>query len=70
MAKINVCINGTIKTIKESTIKELLDSYNLNIEEVIIELNGTIIEKNKVYTQQLTTNDSLEIIRYIGGGNN
>ena len=36
--------------------------------EIIIELNEKIIHQNMYEKQTISPNDSIEIIRYIGGG--
>jgi thiamine biosynthesis protein ThiS len=68
LGKITVQLNGKTKTIPETTIEALLVEHKLNPNMVIVELNGTIIDKKDHTTTLLGEKDTIEIIRYIGGG--
>jgi len=68
LGKITVQLNGKIKTIPKITIDALLLDYKLNPNLVIVELNGTIIQKKDHASTLLGDKDTIEIIRYIGGG--
>lgn len=70
MAKIEILLNGKKETVNHHTILELLNHFKLSVHEIIVELNGTIIERNNYENQSISNNDCIEIIRYIGGGNN
>ena len=70
MAKIEILLNGKKETVSHHTILELLNHFKLSVYEIIVELNGTIIERNNYENQSISNNDCIEIIRYIGGGNN
>lgn len=70
LGKITVQLNGEITTIPKTTIEGLLFDHKLNATMVIVELNGTIIDKKDHTTTHLAEKDIIEIIRYIGGGKN
>ena len=70
MGKITIKLNGENQPIKSSSITALLSSLQLNQNHVIVELNNTIIANNQYETTILNDNDVVEIIRYIGGGEN
>ncbi len=62
-------INGKAMEISDSTsILNLVIAGNLPEKAIIIELNGTIITRKGWECTTLKPDDSLEIIRIIGGG--
>ena len=66
---INVTINGAQTSIQSNTsIRNIIKSYSLNPNSIIVEVNETIIEKKNYNATILNENDSVELIRYIGGG--
>ena len=67
MAKIQ--LNGKVLKIQRNmTIKDLLKKYKLMENKIAIELNGTILHKNKFKTRQVKDKDKIEIVQFIGGG--
>ncbi len=65
----NIRLNGSEKTLKEfSSISALLQDLSLNPKTVVVELNTEIIQPGSYDEQTLTENDSVEIIRFVGGG--
>tara|TARA_Y100001970_G_scaffold276781_1_gene380003 strand:- start:11276 stop:11479 length:204 start_codon:yes stop_codon:yes gene_type:complete len=67
MAKIQ--LNGKVLKIQRNmTIKDLLKKYKLKENKIAIELNGTILHKNKFKTRQVKDKDKIEIVQFIGGG--
>ena len=70
MGKITINLNGEKTTIKTPSIVNLLKQLQLNESHVIIEINNQIIPKQQLSNTRLTNNDTVEIIRYIGGGKN
>jgi thiamine biosynthesis protein ThiS len=62
-------INGTESEISDNiSIQSLVSTGNLPEKAIIIELNGTIIQRKLWESTELNPGDSLEIIRIIGGG--
>lgn len=50
------------------TILELLNQLNLNPAHIAVEKNGRIIDKNDYKSEPVHQGDSLELIRFMGGG--
>ena len=62
-------INGTESEIADNlTIHSLLSARNTMGTAIIIELNGKIIDRELWENTKLNPDDSLEVIRMIGGG--
>ena len=67
MAKIQ--LNGkNLKIRMNLSIKDLLKKHRLNQEKIAIELNGTILPKQKYKKTKIKNNDKIEIVQFIGGG--
>lgn len=68
-SSILVKINGENKLIPQQTsIVELLETYKINKDRVVIELNKQIVIKEDINNITLNKNDELEIITFVGGG--
>jgi len=62
-------INGQDLTFdQELSIQNFLDTKNISINSVVVELNQSIIPSDKYPTTWLTHQDNLEILRFVGGG--
>lgn len=61
-------INGEIQELDNMNVKELLSSYDLNEDHVVIELNEVIIEKASYESTMLDQSSRIEIIAFVGGG--
>ena len=67
MAKIQ--LNGRKVSISQKlSIFDLLKKHKLDDRKVAVELNGTIINKNKYKKRIIKNNDKIEIVHFIGGG--
>jgi len=67
MAKIQ--LNGNSYEINVNTnLNELLNKLKIEKNKVAIELNGTIVEKDKYLKVILSKGDKVEIVHFIGGG--
>ena len=65
----NVTLNGEQKSIEENiTVLQLLESMNLEAKTIIVEKNEVILERDNYASELLTEGDSLELIRFMGGG--
>ena len=69
LGKINILLNGQSTTVTQGSIAELIEQKNLNPELIIVEYNNTILNKKDYSSTLIKPNDTIEIIRYIGGGN-
>jgi sulfur carrier protein len=64
----NIIINGEKTMISPgSTIEKALKEYDF-AGSYVIEINGEIIDSNNYDAHLLKENDTMEIIRFVGGG--
>ena len=65
-------INGTEKHFPASerpkTLSELLTQMNINEATIVAEIDGQIIERKNFAKTILTGGQSIELIRFVGGG--
>ncbi|HEG43750.1 MAG TPA: sulfur carrier protein ThiS [Phycisphaerales bacterium] len=65
-------INGNERQFKAgslpATIAALLDHLNLNAATVVAEIDGNIVERDKFAETKLTDGQSIELVRFVGGG--
>ena len=67
MAKIQ--LNGKkVKIQRSLSIKDLIKKYRLKENKIAIELNGTILPKDRYKNKKVKNNDKIEIVQFIGGG--
>ena len=66
---INLIVNGQNVNTKANTLDALLDELKINKENIAIEINKNIINKNHLYDYKLNDKDIIEIVNFIGGGN-
>ncbi len=66
----NIKINGETKELNDNiNIADLLKSYNIkNMNAVVVELNGKIIESSCYEGTLINDNDMLEVVSFVGGG--
>ncbi|MEI7942147.1 MAG: sulfur carrier protein ThiS [Candidatus Riflemargulisbacteria bacterium] len=65
----NIKVNGEVHSVEvEISIKGLLDVFAIKPEAVVVEHNLKIIGKELWETTILQENDSIEIVRFVGGG--
>lgn len=64
-------VNGkeiAFSELKNGTLSDLFEKFSLNPKAAAVEINGQIIEREKFAVQSLSENDTVEIIRFVGGG--
>ena len=67
--KIKITVNGKISRIKDNlSLLSYVKKLKIPIKKVAVELNEKIIDKNKLSKIKLKTNDTIEIVHFIGGG--
>lgn len=65
----HVMVNGKKETISDlTTVKEFLSLKNLDPKKVVVELNMNIVNRETFDAVMLKENDSLEVMRFVGGG--
>ena len=63
-----VKINGEELNIAGKTLAEYLATTNFDPKRIAVERNGDIVPKAKYGETILQDGDSLEIVRFVGGG--
>ena len=67
--KIKIKINGKINKIDDKTkLSDLVKNLKVPLKKVAIELNREIVDKKNLNKINLKENDTVEIVRFIGGG--
>ena len=62
-------INGQQKEFDPiSTVAELLSNLDLDPRRVVVELNEKMVRRDQIAETQLREEDSIEILRFVGGG--
>lgn len=64
-------INGQEKTFQDSlpeTISALLEHLDINAAAVVAEIDGRIVERKHFAQTRLAEGQSIEPIRFVGGG--
>lgn len=63
-------INGKYETVPTtiSTIKEIMEHYQIKNPIVIVEHNHSIIEKNAYANTKVEDGDKIELVQFVGGG--
>ncbi len=64
-----ITVNGQRREVNDgSSIQDLLSQFHLTHERVAVEKNGTIIERVNYENTLLSEGDTVEIVRFVGGG--
>ena len=65
----NIQLNGEQTVIENSlTALKLLEKNSLNPSLTVVEINAKILKPEQLTTTIINENDSIELIRFIGGG--
>jgi sulfur carrier protein len=66
---ITVTVNGKNEQVEDHTsLDHYISGKNLDPKTVVVELNMDIIPQDKLSETILQDNDTLEILRFVGGG--
>ena len=68
-SKINITVNGENISTKVNTLELLLEELKINKDNIAVEVNKNIINKNNFNSYILENKDIIEIVNFIGGGN-
>jgi thiamine biosynthesis protein ThiS len=65
-----LAVNGVVRRVPLGfTVADLLASLSLDARTVVVERNGTILrDRSSFASLELATDDSLEIVHFVGGG--
>ncbi|MCO5388094.1 sulfur carrier protein ThiS [Desulfosporosinus sp.] len=62
-------VNGTLISLNKSqTLFDFLQSQSIEINTIAVERNGEIIPRSTYQNVVLSDEDTLEIVRFVGGG--
>ena len=65
----NIFINGKVSEVKKNiNIQDILRMNNIRDENIVVEINRTIISKMYWDDTRIEENDKIEIITAVGGG--
>ena len=65
----NIFINGKVSEVKKNiNIQDILRMNNINDENIVVEINKTVISKKYWDDTRIEENDKIEIITAVGGG--
>jgi sulfur carrier protein len=63
-----VKINGKSEEIQETTVLDLLKAKNIDPHMVAVELNSTMLERDRLAATPVKEGDQVEFLFYMGGG--
>ena len=63
-----VKINGKTEEIAGGTVLDLLQAKKIEPHMVAVEVNDTVLDRNRLATTSLTDGDRVEFLFYMGGG--
>ena len=62
-------VNGSFESLEQSkTLSEYLTDRNFDTTKIAVERNGHIVPKVEYQNVNLENEDTLEIVRFVGGG--
>jgi sulfur carrier protein len=65
---VNIELNGETRSVPAGTVKELLESLEIDSKRVAVELNMEILPKADYETRTSADGDKIEIVHFVGGG--
>ncbi len=64
-----VRLNGELTTLPEEiTLRGIAELYQLEEKSIVFELNRRVIDRERYSATWLKENDTVEIVRFVGGG--
>jgi sulfur carrier protein len=64
-----IILNGKAEEVpKEIALNDFLKSKDADFDEIVVELNESVIETESYNKTILKENDRLEVLRFVGGG--
>ena len=63
-----VKINGKTEDIAGGPVLDLLQAKKIEPQMVAVEVNDTVLDRNRLATTSLTDGDRVEFLFYMGGG--
>ncbi len=69
-ASLSITLNGDPRRADPGSIADLVRSLELDPAKVAVERNGTIVPRSTLDDEALADGDALEIVHFVGGGDN
>jgi sulfur carrier protein len=67
--RMEIIVNGRVRAVPDGcSIRELLDAQAVEPEHVVVEINRTIVPKDRYGALLVGPGDRVEILRFVGGG--
>ena len=64
-----VRLNGELREVPEGvTVGGLLGHLGVKAQRVAVEVNDTVVTKDRYESQRIGSGDSIEIVAFVGGG--
>ena len=64
-----VTVNDKLREIDEgTTVFDLVESVGLDPDAIVVEHNAVVLERERYDDTTLTDGDTLELVRFVGGG--
>jgi len=63
-----ISVNGKTIEFEKEYISEIIALYKLNPEGIAVEVNGTIVHREEYAATAVKEGDTIEIVRFVGGG--
>ena len=69
MKQNKIKINGKNETLeKEISIWDFLKNKKINVQDIVVELNGEIIKTKNYKKKKIKVGNKVEILSFVGGG--
>lgn len=65
---ISIVVNGERREVEQGSVHDLVLTFSPNSENCIVELNGKTLPFENYASTMLKDGDSVELLRFIGGG--
>jgi thiamine biosynthesis protein ThiS len=65
-----VFVNGELREVEISTLSELITALDLPVARIAIELNRDVVRRGDWDSTMLKDEDRIEIVHFVGGGEN
>ncbi len=63
-----IIINGETRSMGAMSVRQLLESLDIDPRRVAVELNSAILAKSDYEQSTLNDGDRIEIVHFVGGG--
>jgi len=65
----NITVNGEVREVEAGvTVQSLLDAMEINCEAIVVQRNDDIVTKDAFADTAIADGDTLELVRFVGGG--